>query len=368
MEKAIFIDRDGVLNKLVKYADGGGSPRCIEDFHMYEGIRKIIKEIKTLGYIPLCVTNQPDISRGLLSIDDFIKMNNLVKATGIKYVYYCPHDDSDNCNCRKPKPGMLLQAAEDFDIDLKKSFMIGDSWKDMAAGEKVGCKTVLVVNEPKIYHNRLVALNLKDAWEEVKLILKRENYAKEYLEGLTQIAKLIDIDKLNDLVKELVELRERKGKLFCIGVGGGNAIAKHAECDLRKTCNIETYTIGMSEFSARTNDEGDISFREYLRASRFGQEDALFVFSVGGGDEEKNISVNIVEAVKYAKEVGGRVFGIVSNVFGCTGKLGDVIVFIPNINNKLKTAYTESFQSAILHLLVTHPDLQINQMKWESIK
>jgi len=368
MEKAIFLDRDGVICKLVKYIDGEGSPRCVEDFHMYEGVRKIIGEMKTAGYIPLCVTNQPDISRGLLSIDDLVKMNNLVKTLGVMHVYYCLHDDADNCNCRKPKSGMLLQAAEDFDIDLKKSFMIGDSWRDMAAGQNVGCETVLVVNKPIICNNNIIALDLKGAWEEIKLVLKKENYAKEYLDGIAKIARLVNTVKLNDLVKELVELRKRKGRLFCIGVGGGNAIAKHAECDFRKTCGIESYSIGMSEFSARTNDEGHISFREYLKASRFGQQDALFVFSVGGGDEEENISVNIVEAVKYVKEAGGRVFGIVSNVFGCTGKLGDVVIFIPNIEDKLKTAYTESFQSVILHLLATHPDLQINQMKWESIK
>lgn len=145
MRRAIFLDRDGVINKAVLRPDKPFSPRKFEDFKLVDGIKDVLERFRARGLLSIIVTNQPDIARGLMEKEELQKMHNLIKESlPIDDIFICPHDDIDNCSCRKPKPGMLLEAAKKWDIDLKSSFLIGDRRKDIVAGKKAGCVTVLI--------------------------------------------------------------------------------------------------------------------------------------------------------------------------------------------------------------------------------
>ncbi len=197
------------------------------------------------------------------------------------------------------------------------------------------------------------------------------DYIKQYLDEVHRVVDGIDKAALDSLVRHLVALREGGGRLFFIGVGGGAGNASHAVNDFRKIAGIESYapTDNVSELTARVNDDGwDSSFERWLKGSRLGGRDGVFVFSVGGGSEEKNISMNIVKALRYAKEVGARIFGIVGRDGGYTAKVADACVIVPTISAATVTAHTESFQAVIWHLIVSHPKILVNEMKWESVK
>lgn len=195
------------------------------------------------------------------------------------------------------------------------------------------------------------------------------NYVKQHLNEAGKIIAKLDIDAIEKIIKMLVELRQSDGRLFFLGIGGSAANCSHAVNDFRKIAGIEAYapTDNVSELTARTNDEGWQSvFVEWLKGSKLKRNDGVFVLSVGGGDIEKNVSANIVEALKYAKNVGVKVFGIVGRDGGYTAEVADACVIIPTVNDFTITPHTESFQSVIWHLLVSHPDLQKNRTKWES--
>ncbi len=197
------------------------------------------------------------------------------------------------------------------------------------------------------------------------------DYIKQYLDEVHRVVDGIDKSAVEDLVRHLVALREEGGRLFFIGVGGGAGNAAHAVNDFRKIAGIESYTPtdNVSELTARVNDDGwDSSFVSWLKGSRLCDKDGLFVFSVGGGSEEKNISMNIVKALRYAREVGARIFGVVGRDGGYTAKAADACVIVPTISAATVTAHTESFQAVIWHLIVSHPAILINEMKWESVK
>lgn len=145
MKQAIFLDRDGVINSTIIKEGKPFSPRKFEDFEFVDGIKNVLERFKTEGLLNIVVTNQPDIARGLMKKEELRKMHNLIRENlPVDDIFICPHDDADNCNCRKPKPGMLLEAAKKWDIDLSESFMIGDSWKDIEAGRNAGCTTLLI--------------------------------------------------------------------------------------------------------------------------------------------------------------------------------------------------------------------------------
>ena len=195
-------------------------------------------------------------------------------------------------------------------------------------------------------------------------------YAKKYLDEVIQVVNHIDVNNIENIVTHLVNLRLNGGRLFLLGVGGSAANASHAANDFRKIAGIEAYapTDNVSELTARVNDDGwESFFKNWLRGSRFNKIDALFVFSVGGGSVEKNISANIVHAIKYAKEVGAKVFGIVGRDGGYTAKMADACVIVPTVNTDTVTPHTESFQAVIWHLIVSHPNMKISEMKWESV-
>ncbi|MEM4216723.1 MAG: SIS domain-containing protein [Candidatus Methanomethylicaceae archaeon] len=185
-----------------------------------------------------------------------------------------------------------------------------------------------------------------------------------------QIIRRLDIAAIEKVVDLLVALRQRGGRLFFVGVGGGAAHASHAVNDFRKIAAIEAYTPtdNVSELTARINDEGwESVFVNWLKGSRLNANDMVFVFSVGGGDLERNISSNLVWALRYAKEVGATVCGIIGRDGGYTAKVADACIIIPTVNPKTVTAHTESFQTLIWHLIVSHPRLQVSAMKWESL-
>ena len=197
------------------------------------------------------------------------------------------------------------------------------------------------------------------------------SYVKQYLEEVHRVVDGLNISEINFMVRLLAELREKGGRLFFLGVGGSAANASHAVNDFRKICGIESYTPtdNVSELSARTNDDGwDTVFQQWLQGSKLGEADGVFILSVGGGNSEQNISVNLVHALKYAKEVGATIFGVVGRDGGYTAQVADACVIIPTVNPETITPHTESSQSLILHLLVSHPEMKINEMKWESMK
>lgn len=195
-------------------------------------------------------------------------------------------------------------------------------------------------------------------------------YAAQHLKETAEILAKINPDDCERCVAELRALRERGGRLFILGVGGSAANASHAVNDFRKIAGIECYapTDNVSELTARTNDEGwQTVFSEWLRVSRLCAKDAVMVFSVGGGSLEKNVSPNLVHALKLARQVDARVIGIVGKDGGYTARVADACVIVPTVNASSITPHTEAFQAVLWHLFVSHPDLKAAQTKWESV-
>jgi len=197
------------------------------------------------------------------------------------------------------------------------------------------------------------------------------SYSQKYLKETSQIVARLEPSQIEKLARGIRLISQNHGRIFFLGVGGNAANASHAVNDFRKIAGIECYcpTDNVAELTARINDEGwDTVFSEWLKGSTLSKNDAVFVFSVGGGNREKNISLNIVTALKYAKKIGSKIFGIVGPEGGATAKMADCCIKIPTVNPRTITAHVESFQSTLWHLLVTHPDLKAHEMKWESIK
>jgi D-sedoheptulose 7-phosphate isomerase len=192
-------------------------------------------------------------------------------------------------------------------------------------------------------------------------------HASEFFAEVRQVVDRIDVAAIERLAAELAALRERQGRLFLLGVGGSAGNCSHAVNDFRKLCGIEAYSPidNVSELTARTNDEGwETVFSGWLEVSRLKADDALLIFSVGGGDAEKNISVNLVRAIDLAKSRGARVFGIVGRDSGYTAKQADVCVVIPQVNPARVTPLSEGMQGVVWHCLVSHPALQSRKTKW----
>lgn len=197
------------------------------------------------------------------------------------------------------------------------------------------------------------------------------NYTVQYLEEAIQILRNLDSGKIERVLDLILEVRARGGRIFFLGVGGGAGHASHAVNDFRKIAGIESYapTDNVSELTARINDDGwETSYRNWLQGSRLNKHDLVFVFSVGGGDLERNISANLVRALQYAKERGAAICGIVGRDGGFTARIADASVVVPVVNSETITPHTESFQALVWHLLVSHPKLKAAEMKWESVR
>jgi D-sedoheptulose 7-phosphate isomerase len=197
------------------------------------------------------------------------------------------------------------------------------------------------------------------------------DFTRAYFDAAKAVIDQIDTTKIDKLVTLLVHTREAGGRLFVLGVGGGAANASHAVNDFRKLAGMEAYapTDNVSELTARTNDEGwETVFVQWLRGSHLRKEDMIFVFSVGGGSLEKNISANLVRALQYAREIGAKIGGVVGRDGGYTAQVADACVVVPNVNAEMVTPLTEAFQAVVWHLVVSHPDLKVQEGKWESTK
>ena len=197
------------------------------------------------------------------------------------------------------------------------------------------------------------------------------SFAQQYLEETQKVVAQLDPTAIEKVVDELAAVRERGGRLFILGVGGSAANASHAVNDFRKICGFECYapTDNVSELTARTNDEGWATvFSEWLKGSRLQAKDALLIFSVGGGNLEKNVSPNLVSAIQVAKQVGASVTGIVGRDGGYTAKEAHACVIVPTVNPEHTTPHSEAFQAIIWHLFVSHPKLKVNRTKWEGTK
>lgn len=195
------------------------------------------------------------------------------------------------------------------------------------------------------------------------------SYTQQHLNEAISIIQQMDVGEVEKVADLLAQVKADNGRIFFLGVGGGAGNCSHAVNDFRKIVGIESYapTDNVSELTARINDEGWATiFAEWLKTSKLKPNDAIFVFSVGGGSLEKNISPNLVEALKYAKEVGAKVTGVVGRDGGYTGKVADACVIVPTVNSENITPHSEAFQAVIWHLLVSHPKLKTNQTKWES--
>jgi D-sedoheptulose 7-phosphate isomerase len=197
------------------------------------------------------------------------------------------------------------------------------------------------------------------------------NFAKQFLEEVQSVVAQLDAGAIEKCAEELACVRERGGRLFILGVGGSAANASHAVNDFRKICGIEAYTPidNVSELTARTNDDGWATiFAEWLKGSRLNAKDGLLIFSVGGGNLEKNISPNLVSAIQLAKKVGASVVGVVGRDGGYTAKEATACVIVPTVNPAHVTPHSEAFQAVIWHLFVSHPKLKVSQAKWESTR
>ena len=197
------------------------------------------------------------------------------------------------------------------------------------------------------------------------------SFTSNHLQEAKRIIDGLDIGVIDRMADLLAKARAQGGRLFFLGVGGSAGNCSHAVNDFRKIVGIEAYapTDNVSELTARTNDEGwETVFVEWLKVSRLRKEDIIFVFSVGGGNLEKNVSPNLVRALQYAKEVGAIVLGIVGRDGGYTAKVGDAVCIIPTVNPEAVTPHSEAFQAVVWHLLVTHPLLKARQTKWEGVR
>jgi D-sedoheptulose 7-phosphate isomerase len=193
------------------------------------------------------------------------------------------------------------------------------------------------------------------------------SYSKQHLIETSEIALAISADTVEKIVNILLKVKENKGRIFFLGVGGSAANASHAVNDFRKLAGIESYapTDNVAELTARTNDEGWVTvFSEWLKVSNLKTNDCLFIFSVGGGNKELGISANLCEAIDYGKKVKAKIIGITGRDDGYTAKMADVCLVVPEVNIQTVTPHSESFQAVIWHLLVSHPTLKLNSTKW----
>jgi D-sedoheptulose 7-phosphate isomerase len=197
------------------------------------------------------------------------------------------------------------------------------------------------------------------------------SFTKQFLAEVQQVTAQLNEAAIEKCADELAAIRNRGGRLFILGVGGSAGNAGHAVNDFRKICGFEAYapTDNVSELTARTNDEGwPTIFAEWLKGSRLGAKDGLLIFSVGGGNVEKNVSPNLVNAIQLARQVGASVVGIVGRDGGYTAQQATACVIVPTVNPTHVTPHSEAFQGVIWHLFVSHPKLKVAQTKWESTK
>jgi D-sedoheptulose 7-phosphate isomerase len=372
----VFVDRDGVLNGVVWRQGGVSSPRGPEELVVEPGAAAAVARLRAAGLPVLVVTNQPDVARGLLApelLDSM--MRQLASAVGFDDHACCPHDDGDACACRKPKAGLLRTLAARWQVDLAASYMIGDTARDVGAGRAAGCTTLLLRRSYNTSATAdMVVGTLEQAVDRILVDMAERpapaGFAARHLAEARQILDALDAGRIEAMAVRLSALRARGGRLFLLGVGGGAAHASHAAADFRKLAGIEAYAASdcIAELTARTNDDGwSSTYAAFLQGSRLRDGDTVLVLSVGGGDAERGVSANIVEALRHAQAAGAEILGIVGRDGGYTATVADCCVLVPVVNAAMVTPHTESFQAIIWHLLVSHPLLQQAPARWESL-
>jgi D-sedoheptulose 7-phosphate isomerase len=373
---AVFLDRDGVLAVAIVRDGTAYAPTRVEDFVLEADAAEQVQRLRDAGFLCVVFTNQPEISTGELLQADLDEMHRQMRAAiPLDDVFFCPHHRSDGCRCYKPATGMIEDAVARWDIDLARSYVIGDRWRDVDTGRAVGCYSVLI--ERSYSAATWASARVGTLREAVDAVLRHAqgassmDFVTHYFQEVQQVAAGIDTAAVNKIIEIMVAVRDGGGRLFILGVGGSAGNAGHAVNDFRKIANFEAYapTDNVSELTARINDDGwDTSFANWLRGSRLSSSDMLMVLSVGGGDPERKVSMNLVRAMEYAREVGAKITGIVGRDGGYTAKVADACVIVPVISPETVTAHSEAFQAVVWHLFVSDPRLQVAPMKWESLE
>lgn len=404
----VLLDRDGVINKMILHPEFGtvDSPATPEEFELIPGAGEALASLNRLGLPVAVVSNQPGLAKGRFSaelleaVDDAMQHQLAAHGAHLDGIFLCRHHPvavidrwRAKCDCRKPAPGLLWQAAAELDLDLTQSYMLGDGVSDIVAGAAVGTRTILI-GPRKLYVDH--ALQEHGVWpdhfaehlgEAVELVEKgisertmssiapsattptTSDYVDRFLRETHAVVDGLDRNQIEATVDLLVGVRERGGRLFFLGVGGGAGHASHAVNDFRKIAAIESYTPtdNVSELTARINDESwETSYTRWLEGSRLNERDLVFIFSVGGGDRERGISTNLVSAMDLAKARGAGVCGVVGRDGGHCARVADACIVIPVVSSDTITPHTEGFQAVVWHLLVTHPRVLAHGMKWES--
>jgi D-sedoheptulose 7-phosphate isomerase len=412
-KRAVFLDRDGVINSYVYQPEFGtlDSPANPEEFALLPGVANAIATFKNLGFLVVVVSNQPGIAKGKFSpslldaVTDKMQQAVATRGGGIDAVYYCLHHPQAvlpeyrrTCDCRKPAPGLLLQAAEQWEIDLHRSYTVGDGIPDVLAGEAAGTTTIFISQQRCYVCDELsrrgadpdyIAEDLVKAAEIISNLeagrqpdsrslahgtargSQPRTYTDGYIKEAVEILHNIDASAIERAVSLLAQVRERHGRLFILGVGGGAGHASHAVCDFRKICGMEAYapSDNVSELTARINDDGwETAYANWLKGSKLGASDMVMVFSVGGGDLERNVSINLVRALQYARQLGASICCVVGRDGGFAAQVADACILIRVSNPATVTPHTEAFQALVWHLMVSHPGLKSSEMKWESME
>jgi D-sedoheptulose 7-phosphate isomerase len=385
----VLLDRDGVLNSLVVDPEQGtaDSPLHPSQVAVPPGVPEALGELCRAGYTLRIVTNQPAAAKGKTTRENLEAVHRAVvehcqsRGARIASSHICFHRHEDGCSCRKPKTGLLEEALQAHAPTRPATcWMVGDGIADIQAGSALGLPTAFVgPRKPEIAAILAERSAAPSLWVEqlgslpsrlVAMSTGPKSFAASFLDETAAILRALEPALVDRLAEGLARVRDRGGRLFILGVGGSAGHASHAVNDFRKLCGFEAYapTDNVSELTARTNDEGwETVFAEWLQTSRLGARDGLLVFSVGGGDREKNVSANLVSAIERARAVGAGVFGIVGRDGGFTAKSADAAVVIPPLWPERITPHTEGLCAVLWHLLVSHPRLQRNATKWESV-
>jgi D-sedoheptulose 7-phosphate isomerase len=386
----ILLDRDGVLNALVVDAEHGtiDSPLHVRDVEILPGVPEALAALGRAGFALRIVSNQPAAAKGKTTRENLEAVHREVvrraeqKGAKIAGSHLCLHRQEDGCACRKPRTGLLEEALRAHgDGRPAVCWMAGDGLSDIQAGAALGLRTAFLAPRKSDVAAVLAGSGVSpsvwmDGLPAFAEYLTRApgapqgEFARAYFDETVAIVRAIDPSEVDRLAEGLAAVRERGGRLFILGVGGSAGHAGHAVNDFRKLCGFEAYapTDNVSELTARVNDEGwETVFSEWLGVSRLGPSDALLVFSVGGGNREKNVSTNLVRAIDRARETGAGVFGIVGRDGGHTAKNATSALVIPPLFADRITPHTEGLCAVVWHLLVSHPRLQRNATKWESV-
>ncbi len=384
----ILLDRDGVLNALVVDPEHGtvDSPLHPAQVRMLPGVPEAVAALSRAGFALRIVSNQPAAAKGKTTRENLEAVQRAVvelaesRGGAIAGSHLCFHRQEDGCACRKPRTGLLEEALRAHGPRRPEGcWMVGDGVADVEAGAAMGLRTAFLGPRKAEVAAILAERHLSPSlWvdglaafaEGVRDPSVAAGFAATYLDETVALVRALDAAQVEALAEGLARVRDEGGRLFILGVGGSAGHASHAVNDFRKLCGFEAYapTDNVSELTARTNDEGwDTVFAAWLDVSRLGARDGLLVFSVGGGSQEKNVAANLVRAVERARQVGARVFGIVGRDGGHTARHAAAAVVVPPLWPDRITPHTEGLCAVLWHLLVSHPRLQRNATRWESV-